>query len=266
MKFTTHRKTTHAIVRGVLHLAFLFSFLLSATEGFAGIPLITDDTGTQGKGKFQLELFGQYRHDRDERLTAKTSDLSATLTYGIVDPVDVSLGIPYQFWHTEDSQSTKKGDGISDLAVEVKWRFYEKDGLSFALKPRFTLPVGDEKKGLGTGRATYQLYFITSREIGPWAIHMNLAYIGNENTIDQRKSIWHASLASTVEVVKNLKLVGDIGLETNPDKSSSTPPTYILGGLIYSVAENVEIGVAVKGGLTRPETDIAVRGGITWRF
>lgn len=266
MKLITHRMTTHAMVRGALCLAFLFSLLLFATEGFAGIPLITDDTGTQGKGKFQIELFGEYGHDRDERITAKTSDLSATLTYGIIDPVDIILSIPYQFWHAEDSGSTKKGDGISDLAIEAKWRFYEKDGLSFALKPGFTIPTGDEEKGLGAGRVTPYLSFIASKEIGSWGIHMNLAYIRNENKIDQRKGIWRASFASTVEVVKNLKFVGDIGLETNPDRSSSTPRAYILGGLIYSLRENVDIGLGVKGGLTKPETDIAVRGGITWRF
>jgi hypothetical protein len=68
------------------------------------------------------------------------------------------------------------------------------------------------------------------------------------------------------EVVKSLKLAGDIGVETNPDKSSNTPPAYVLGGLIYSVSENFDVGFGIKGGLTRPETDIAVRGGITGRF
>ena len=66
--------------------------------------------------------------------------------------------------------------------------------------------------------------------------------------------------------MKDLKLVGDFGFETNPDSTSTNPPVYILGGLIYSVSENLDIGLGVKGGLTKPETDIAVRGGITWRF
>jgi hypothetical protein len=33
----------------------------------------------------------------------------------------------------------------------VKWRFYEKDGLSFAIKPGIILPTGEEDKGLGDG-------------------------------------------------------------------------------------------------------------------
>jgi hypothetical protein len=73
-------------------------------------------------------------------------------------------------------------------------------------------------------------------------------------------------VAATVDVMKELKLVGDFGGETNPDRSSNTPPVYILGGFIYSPSENFDIGLGVKGGLTESETDIAVRGGITYRF
>jgi len=240
--------------------------LVTAGSAFAAIPLITDDTGTQGKGKFQLEFSCEYGHDSEERITAKTADLSATLTYGIIDPIDIVLSLPYQIWHSDDSESETRGSGISDLAIEAKWRFYEKEGLSLALKPGFTIPTGDEEKGLGAGKLTYYLYFIASKEINPWAFHINLAYIRNETKGDDRQDIWHASLASTVDLMKNLKLVGDVGVETNPESSSTTPPVYILGGLIYSLSENFDIGLGVKGGLTKPETDIAVRGGITWRF
>jgi hypothetical protein len=240
--------------------------LCLAANALAAIPLITDDTGTQGKDKFQFELLGEYGRDEGERVTVSSSNFVATLTYGVIDPVDIILSIPYQYSPAKDSESVVKGNGISDSAIEAKWRFYEKDRVSFALKPGFTLPVGDEQKGLGAGRVTYYLYFITSKEISPWAIHANLAYFRNENTVDQRKNIWHASFASTVEVVENLKLAGDIGVRSNPDKSSKTPPAYVLGGLIYSLNNDLDVGLGVKGGLSRPEADIAVRGGITWRF
>jgi hypothetical protein len=252
----------------LLERVFLVVFMTALTAGssFAAIPLITDDTGTQGKGKFQVELFGEYGDDEEDRLTNKTSDLSATLTYGLIDPVDIVLSVPYQAWREDDSDSVIKGNGIGDLAVEAKWRFFESEGLSCALKPGTTIPTGNEDKGLGTGRTTYYLYLIASKEIETKTFHINLAYIRNENMVDERKDLWHASVAATVEVMKNLQLVADFGGETNPDRSSHTPPVYILGGLIYSPSENVDIGLGVKGGLTKPETDIAVSGGVTYRF
>ena len=130
----------------------------------------------------------------------------------------------------------QKSDGLSDIAIEAKWRFYENEGVSFALKPGFTIPTGDDEKDLGSGKMTYYLYLISSYEMETRAFHINLAYIRNENKGDDRKDIWHASFASTVDVMKDLKLAGDIGIESNPESASSTPPVYILGGLIYSAS------------------------------
>ena len=253
--------------RCLVHI-FIFLALIVGISGnvFAAIPLVTDDTGTQGRGKFQLELFGEYSDDTQDGVKTNSTDLSATLTYGIIDTVDLILTVPYSFWKEREGSSTEREDGFSDIAMEVKWRFFEKNGFSFALKPGFTLPTGDEDKGLGSGRGAYYMYFIASKEANPWSFHFNLAYMRNENKIDERKDIWHASLASTLEIVKGLKLVGDIGLETNPDRTSGTVPAYILGGFIYSPAENFDIGLGIKGGLTEPEADVSVRGGVTWRF
>lgn len=250
----------------VCSLIFPVILLFFGGHSFAAIPFITEDTGTQGKGKFQIELIGEYGSDSEHIITAKTTDLSATLTYGAIDPVDIILSIPYQAWRTDGSGSTAKGDGIGDIAIEAKWRFIEQEGLSLALKPGFTVPTGDEQKDLGAGRATYHLYFIATEEISPWSINVNLGYIRNENATDERKDIWHASIDALYDLTKELKLGLDIGVGRNPDSSSKTPPAYILGGLIWALRENLDIGLGLKGGFTKPETDISVRGGITWRF
>ncbi len=253
-------------MRSIRVLSWLLIYCLSAVTAFAAIPLITDDTGTQGKGKFQLELFGEYGHDREGRVTNKNSDLSATLTYGIIDPLDIVLSIPYQFWREDDSDSVENDDGMGDLTIESKWRVYEKEGLSVALKPGITIPTGDDDKGLGTGKTTYYCYFIASKETEEKAFHFNLAYIRDKNKVNERTDLWHISAAATVNIMKNVKLVGDFGGDTNTDRSSNTPAVYILGGLIYSPFENIDIGIGLKGGLTEPETDFAVRGGLTFRF
>ncbi len=253
---------------------FLFPFILfllicltaSIPAAFAAIPLITDDTGTQGKGKFQLEVLGEYDHDREDGVKGETQGVTASLTYGILDPVDIVLSVPYEFWREKDGGCTEEEDGLADLAIEAKWRFFEKEGFSLALKPGLTLPTGDEDKGLGTGRANGYLFLIASKEADPWAFHLNLAYIRNENKYDERRDLWHASLASSYEIFKSLKLVGDIGMEKNPDRCSSVDPAYLLGGVIYSPLENLDFGLGIKGGLTDTEADVSVRGGITWRF
>src|SRR4030065_658913 len=105
-----------------------FGVLSCAPVAFAAHPLITDDAGTMGAGKGQLEMNGEYVHDNS----------------------------------------------------------------SLAIKPGLTLPIGDDDKGLGAGKATYSLFFIASQEMDPWAFHLNLGYIRNENTLDEEKDLWNA--------------------------------------------------------------------------
>lgn len=64
----------------------------------------------------------------------------------------------------------------------------------------------------------------------------------------------------------NLILVADIGAERNTDTDDSTPPAYILGGLVFPITENVALDVGVKGGLTEPEADYSMLAGLTLAF
>jgi hypothetical protein len=68
------------------------------------------------------------------------------------------------------------------------------------------------------------------------------------------------------EVAKDLNVVANLGMERNPDKTSNTDPVFLLGGLIYSITENLDVDFGIKAGLTKPETDISYLAGITWRF
>ncbi|MDP3297631.1 MAG: transporter [Thermodesulfovibrionia bacterium] len=243
---------------------------------FAAHPLITDDTGSQGKGKLLIEMNSEFTHNKEteEDVIIKETggEVAAILSYGITDNADIVLGLPYQWSKTkEDGETTSDEDGVSDMSLEIKWRFFEKEGLSLALKPGLTLPTGDEEKGLGNGRASYGLNFITTKEVKPWAFHLNVAYTHNEYKLEadkdaNRKDIWHVSLATEVEVVKNLRLVANAGMERNANKELHTHPAFILGGFIYSVSERLDVDFGVKAGINKSETDYTILAGLARRF
>jgi Putative MetA-pathway of phenol degradation len=134
------------------------------------------------------------------------------------------------------------------------------------IKPGISIPTGNDEKGLGAGRLGGHLFLIASQELGSWAFHGNLGYIRNENKVDERKDIWHASFAATWEVIKNLKLVADVGIERNPDEDANNDPAFIIGGIIYSINENFDVDLGVKGGLSKSETDFSMMAGVTLRF
>ncbi|NLI29382.1 MAG: transporter [Nitrospiraceae bacterium] len=253
-------------------LFFLGMVVLTATSAYAGHPLITDDAATQGKGKGQIEIGSQYSTDKqpaEEGFGSKTrtGQVTATFTYGPIDGLDIVVGVPYQWSRTYlDGQFDSRAVGFGDLSFDLKWRFYEKDGWGFALKPGVTLPTGNSGKGLGTGRTTYHLYGIVTKEMEPWAFHLNLGYIRNENKTGQEKNIWHASVAAEVEVIKSLKAVADVVVEENTTKGSNTPVTYALGGLVYAITDKLSIDGGVKFGLTKPSADVTYLLGVTYRF
>ncbi len=250
---------------------FLFFLLLTAhyslfAVSYAAHPLITDDTGTQGTGKFQLEINGEYAHEDEDGVRSDTTGVASILSYGFADTVDLVLGVPYQLIRTKEEGETFTGSGIADVSIEMKWGFYEKDGLSLGLKPGISFPTGDEEKGLGSGKTAYSIFFITSEKIEPWAFHLNLGYMRNENKADERKNLWHASAAGTVEVIKDLTLVANVGIEKNTDRTVETHPAFLLGGIIYSITENFDVDLGIKAGLNKPETDYTLLAGIAWRF
>ena len=252
-------------------LAVSLAMLLVPGLAWAAHPLITDDTGTQGKGKFQLEVNGQYERGKEYEggSDAKTTGglVNATLSYGLVEKIDLILTLPYEWEKTEGDGATLRDErGFSDTVLEVKWRFFEKDGLSFAVKPGLRFPTGNQDKNLGSGKVGGHLFLIGSKELGPWAFHANLGYLRDENDPGQREDMWHASFAITREIVKNVKLVADIGQDRNPYPSGKSDPAFVLGGVIYSVAENIDLDCGVKFGFNSSETDYAVLAGITIRF
>jgi hypothetical protein len=262
--------------KGFLAAALAVGVIVSVTTGreaFAAHPLITDDTGTQGKGKIQIELTGEYGRDKDAGVTTNSFEVptAPVLSIGVAETVDLVLSSTYQIIETEEEGASSTTRGASDTSIELKWRFYEKDGLSFAVKPGVSLPTGDANKGLGNGKASYGAFFISTKEMEPWAVYFNLGYIRNEYELQadkeaNRKDIWHVSLASQVEVVKNLNIVANIGMETNSDKTSNTDPAFILGGIIYTIAEAFDIDLGIKAGLNKSETDIAYLAGMAVRF
>ncbi len=261
-----------ATVRVAILLTGFMVSPMAAGTAFAAHPLITDDTGTQGKGKAQLEFIGEYGIEKEEGVTEKSFEAPTVpfLSYGLSGTIDLVFGLPYASVRVEDAGTTAVR-GATDMSIELKARVYEKDGLSFAVKPGISLPTGDEEKGLGNGKTTYSAFFITTKEAELWAFHFNAGYIRNEYKLEtdkeaNKKDIWHVSLASQVEVAKGLNFVANIGMERNPDKTSDTNPAFVLGGFIFSMRDNLDLDFGIKSALNKPETDIAFLAGITWRL
>jgi hypothetical protein len=202
----------------------------------------------------------------------EAGEAAVVLSMGVLDRVDLVVGVPW-VWSglREGGAQVFDGNGVGDMSVEVKWRLLEHEGFSLALKPGLSLPTGDEGRGFGSGRVSYAASLIATQSAGPFSFHVNAAYARNEYALQadrnaNRSDIVHASFAAGMEVMNGLQAVANVGLETNSDRSSGTWPAFVLGGLIYSPTENLDVDLGVKGGLNEPETDLVGLAGLAWHF
>jgi hypothetical protein len=143
--------------------------------------------------------------------------------------------------------------------------------MGLALKPAVFLPTGDEEKGLGNGKPSYGITFITTQETDGWAFYLNLGYTYNEyetkeDKEENRRGIWHVSAAAEKGLTEDLTAVANVGVERNTDTSSNTQPSFVLGGFIYSFSDVLDIDIGIKAGLNKPETDYSLLLGTVFNF
>jgi hypothetical protein len=247
-------------------IATITSMFIFAGVSFSAHPLITDDTGVQSKNNWQLESNMEYGIEKENGEKYKTTLYTNALTFGYSDNTDLVLSLPY-IWEKDELQlGTVKTNGISDLSLEVKKRFYVNNGLSLALKPGVRIPTGDKDKGLGSGKAGYSLYLILSKSYEKLNFHINGGYIRNENKNEERENIYHFSIASMYEIFEKTNIVANIVSETNPDKDSSIDPVCGIIGVIYSPKDNFDMDFGFKRISSSSETDNTYLFGLTWRW
>ena len=234
---------------------------------FAAHPLITEDTDTQGAGKFQLEANTEHGY-QDGNGSQTHSFVSATsLSYGLRDDADLM----FTAQHSETNILSagvldSTGKGFNDVALDVKLRFYDKDGVSYGIKPGVTFPTGDKDVGLGAGNTTYGAMLISSIEYKPLQVNWHVGYKHNRNDVGERENLWHASASAWHSIKDNLKLVADIGADANRDKASHDRPRHLILGAIYSPSDNLDLDAGIRKDVTGPAVNYVALAGLTLRW
>ncbi len=250
----------------------------------AAHPYLTDDTGTQGSGHWQLELMLEYQRNPRTADTAdaavhqlrKVTVFTPVLTYGLRDTLDVALGLNYMRQRSiDDGVVTHAAEGMGDSTLELKWRFYEQNGLSLGVKPGLVLPTGDATRGLGTGRVSWGVNFILTKELAPWTFLANVSYAKARYSLPadaeaNHTHLWRALAGAAYALRADLRLVGEAGLRTNSAKDDPFMPGqkghFVMLGLIYSLFDNLDLDVGVRRRHNAAEFHTAVLVGATLRW
>jgi hypothetical protein len=258
-------------------------------------PLNTDDAGTVGAGRNQIEQYfisinrnggGSQTTDLitpGEEYAGRTDAKAYPFTYtrGLSDNIEASFSSTY---YNQPSGNYSK---FANYVFGAKWRVYEneKNGYALAIKPTLVLPASKKQQvnGIGLSATNYGINLIASKYWQELEIHLNASYMRspyNTNySIGQtdeanRTNIFLVSFAPVVKVYRNLKLALDIGTSTNPPTSEQSISYYTLVAGIYSVDENIDIGLSyMRTGLiysatlgSKEASGTRSEIGVTWRF
>lgn len=227
--------------------------VLFTSGAYGAHPLNTEDTGTQGKGGWQLEVNGE----RNKDAGVHGAQAAVILSHGVAEALDLQFGVPWQ-----DTGSER---GAGDLLAAVKWRFWEQGPLSAGLRAGVTAPTGEEDRGLGNGRPTWAGLLIGQYEGERWIFLAHAGYRRNSNTVGDRASIGELSGAVLYKVSERLKLLVDANRTTNADPESDQGIRQMVIGAIWSPTKDLDLDIGLRRG-NDAAIDRAVMAGITLRW
>jgi hypothetical protein len=223
----------------------------------AAHPLLTEDPGTQGQGRFELELGAQ----RDRENGATAVELGPQLSLGVLDDVDL---IVRPTW-LDVRGSAADARGMGDTALDFKWRFLEEGPFAFGLRAGVDVPTGSTEKGLGTGKASPHAMLIAAWNAEPCSVYANVEYV-HDPLIGDRPNLWGGSVAVLLAVADRWRFSAEAGVASNPVPSGAATLAVARFGAILSVTPWLDVDVGYQAPLNRAAPDQVVLVGATLRW
>ncbi len=153
-------------------------------------PTVATHAGTVAPGWVEIEAGAEFDHYADR-------------TRGAGAPVLVKIGLASHLQlglsgSLVSGPGADGGTGMGDAAVGVKWRLIDHAPLlgRFAIEPAVKLPTGSAVSGTGTGTTDASLLLISSHDLGPVALDINLGYTrrsGDGSVAPRSATLWTTS-------------------------------------------------------------------------
>ena len=137
-----------------------------AADLFGGPPFLTDDPEPVDYEDWEAYLFTDaVPNGGSYYLNAPAIELN----YGILPNTQLHLIVPM----TTVGGSMPTISGLGDVEFGIKYRFVEeKNGMpQIGIFPMVELPTGEAARGLGNGRAWYQVPLWVQKGFGPWTTY-----------------------------------------------------------------------------------------------
>jgi hypothetical protein len=227
-------------------LVLLLSSAWAAAQG--GPPLVTDDPGTPGDGKWEINL---------GLIGSKTAHawnidaLDADMNYGLGDNIQLKLDIPWSYAHESGGAWYS---GIGSVDAGVKWRFLDRDensegGLAVSTYPQLLSAWSNYSKRTGVATANKQFYLPV--EFATAAAGFEFAGEFGRNFVQNEDDQWQAGIIASHGCGSEAL---DCLIEVHQTWVPHDSQTLLNFGIHYKIHENL-IFLAAAGREFGPRTD-----------
>src|ERR1700690_2544854 len=161
----------------------LFAVIVCPASAHAGPPILTDDTGTPGTGKWEANVGADViKLHNETHYDIPVLDLN----YGIGEHIQLNCSAS---WIVLDSRGEGAKSGLSNSEVAVKWRFLDEDknGIAMSVYPRliFNNPTSSADRGLVDSGTVYRLPVQLEKKVGIITINLEFGHDFHQRGGDQ---------------------------------------------------------------------------------
>jgi hypothetical protein len=213
--------------------------------GQGGPPMITDDPGTPGNGKWEDNLAIIFEHHPSEI----SIDLpEVDLNYGVGDHIQLTL-------QTAPVLLKRSGHGLiggpGSVEAAVKWRFLDEatSGIDMSMFPRviFNVAQSSVRRGLAEDGTRFQIPFQASKAFG--RLHVDAEVGPRANTVG--RSEWLDGIVCGFDITKQTMVMAELHDESRMNFSRDV--LTLNFGLRHEFTENYILIVSMGHELRSPE-------------
>jgi hypothetical protein len=180
-----------------------------------GPPLLTDDPGTPGDGRIELNIAFTVEKFRNE---IEYEIPLIDFNYGIGDRIQVKFEIPWLIG-TETSQPTHSG--LGNLLLGFKYRFLDEnpDGIDVSVYPQadFTMSAHSRRAGLVPEGMEILLPAQFQKDLGVISVNVELGYFLRE----EEKEEWVWGIALGRKITEEIEMLGEVHGESAKNFNSA---------------------------------------------
>lgn len=156
-------------------ITILLVTILVPICAFAGPPVLTDDTGTPGAGKWEINVgFSGEKNSTQSHYVVHMVDLN----YGLGEHIQLKYEVPWVFLNDKEEGSK---NGLGNSTAGLKWRFLDEDkhGVAMSVYPQveFNNPTSSADRGIVDKGTTLILPFQVEKKLGSVNVNGELGYL-----------------------------------------------------------------------------------------